>query len=412
VKTALHILKGMLFLGMILQLTSCKKTNWDENFREKEKSPFGTYIVYNEADKLFKEQEIIYLKENFYDYIYDANDNATDQVFNYICIKSNASKLTEDGVNTLLSQVYEGNNAFLALNYFSNELREQLGFKTNNLDKEVFGVENLKALKGEFYLENASFNNQPYTFDRNIRRNYVVTYNENTTIVLGTTKIDGEKVPNFIKVYHGKGTIYLHTNPIVFTNYYLLKGQEKYIENVFSYLPENTVYWDPQIKRSKYADDSDKDNTSIFKFFLQHKTLTWFLYVSFGGVLLFMLFNARRKQRAIPIINPLENTTVAFTQTIASLYLKEEDHKNVADKKIVFFLEKVRTKYLLNTNNLNKEFIQDLAAKSGNKIENTNYLINTIITLHKRPECSQEELLVLHKMIETFFNKQTHGNTK
>jgi hypothetical protein len=402
----------MLFLGIILQLTCCKKTNWDENFREKEKSPFGTYIAYNEADKLFKEQEIVYLKENFYDYIYDANDNATDQLFNYICIKSNASKLTEDGVNTLLSEVWEGNNAFLALNYFSDDLREQLGFKTNNLDKEVFGVENLKALKGEFYLENASFENQPYTFDRNIRRNYVVTYNENTTIVLGTTKIDGEKVPNFIKIYHGKGAIYLHTNPIIFTNYYLLKDKEKYIANVFSYLPENTVYWDPQIKRSKYADDSDKDNTSIFKFFLQHKTLTWFLYVSFGGVLLFMLFNARRKQRAIPIINPLENTTVAFTQTIASLYLKEEDHKNVADKKIAFFLEKVRTKYLLNTSNLNKEFIQHLANKSGNEIENTNYLINTIITLHKRLECSKEELLTLHKMIETFFNKQAHGNTK
>lgn len=53
-----------------------------------------------------------------------------------------------------------------------------------------------------------------------------------------------------------------------------------------------------------------------------------------------------------------------------------------------------------------------LAAKSGNEIRNTKYLINTIITLSKKSECSQEELLVLHKMIETFFNKQANGNTK
>jgi hypothetical protein len=172
------------------------------------------------------------------------------------------------------------------------------------------------------------------------------------------------------------------------------------------------VYWDSQTKKSKYANESDKDNDSIFNFFLQHKTLTWFLFVSSAGLLLFMLFNARRKQRAIPIIKPLENTTVAFTQTISSLYLKEQDHKNLADKKIAFFLEKVRTKYLLDTSILNKDFIEHLAAKSGNKIENTNYLINTIITLHKRSECSQEELLVLHKMIENFFNKQAYGNTK
>ncbi|PQJ81736.1 hypothetical protein [Polaribacter glomeratus] len=404
-KIETYIIKGILFLGIILQLTSCKKTNWDENFREKEKSPFGTYIVYNEANKLFKGQEIVFLKENFYDYIYDSKEVNKDKLFNYICIKSSTNKLTKSGVNSLLSLVYKGNNAFLALNYFSDELREKLDFTTNNLDKDVFTVENLKKLKGKFYLENTHFNNQPFKFDRNIRRNYVVTYNEKTTVVLGKTEIGGEKLPNFIKIYYGKGTVYLHTNPIVFTNYFLLKGTENYVENVFSYLPENTVYWDPQIKKSKYANESDKDNDSIFNFFLQHKTLTWFLFVSSAGLLLFMLFNARRKQRAIPIIKPLENTTVAFTQTISSLYLKEQDHKNLADKKIAFFLEKVRTKYLLDTSILNKDFIEHLAAKSGNKIENTNYLINTIITLHKRPECSQEELIVLHKMIENFFNK-------
>jgi hypothetical protein len=401
----MHILKSILFLLLILQLTSCKKTNWDENFREKEKSPFGTYIVYNESDKLFKNQEVVYLKENFYDYLFNQKKTHTPNFSNYICIKRNANKLTKQGVNSLLSFVSEGNNAFLALNYFSNNLQKKLGITTNNLDKDVYSVADLKVLKGEFYLENENFKNQSYIFDRNIRRNYLLTYNKVTTIVLGTTKIGGEKLPNFIKIYHGKGVIYLHTNPVVFTNYYLLKSQEKYIENVFSYLPENTIYWDPQIKKSNYANESDNDETSIFKFFLQHKTLTWFLFVSFAGLLLFMLFNARRKQRAIPIINPLENTTVAFTQTISSLYLKEQDHKNLADKKIAYFLEKVRTKYLLNTNNLNKDFIQHLAAKSGNEIANTNYLINTIITLHKKLECSEEELLVLHKMIEKFFNK-------
>ena len=50
---------------MVLQLTSCKKTNWNENYREKEKSPFGTYIIYNEAKTLFKNEEIVYLKHRF-----------------------------------------------------------------------------------------------------------------------------------------------------------------------------------------------------------------------------------------------------------------------------------------------------------------------------------------------------------
>ena len=405
IKTPLKIPLGIIVI--VLLLTSCNKTNWTENYREKEKSPFGTYIIYNEAKNLFPYQDIVLLKENFYDYLFLNYTTPIPDFGNYICIKNNANKLPEEGIKEMLSFVYDGNNAFLSLNYFSENLEAQLGITTNNLDKNVYDTQDLKALKGEFSLVDKGFKDQTFTFDRNIKRHYFVTYSKNKTIVLGNANIDGELVPNFLKIYHGKGAIYIHANPVVFTNYNLLKGKEAYAEHLLSYLPSNTgfCFWDPQIKWSKYVNNRDNDQESVFKFFLQHKTLTWFLCITLAGVLLFMLFNFRRKQRAIPVIHPLQNTTVAFTQTIASLYLKEQNHKNLVDKKITYFLEKVRTKYLLNTNNLNKDFIRDLAAKSDNKISNTKYLINTIITLNKKSECTQEELLVLHKMIVKFFKK-------
>lgn len=387
----------------MLLFISCKKTNWQENFREKEKSPFGTYVLFNEAKELFDTKEVHYLKENVYDYLYH-NFEEDEDFGNYICIKSSAYRLNETGLNDLLSSVYNGSNLFLSLNYFSEFLKETLEITTNNLDKNVFTPSKLKALEGKFTLENEAFKEQTYTFDRNIRRHYFLTYNEKNTIVLGKTEIDGEKVPNFIKIYHGKGAVYLHTNPIVFTNYYLLNGNEEYVEQLLSYLPLKNVLWDPQIKSSKLSKNND-NKESIFKFFLQHPTLKWFLFVSLFGLLLFMIFNARRKQRPIPIIEPLKNSTVEFTHTIANLYLKEKDHKNLVDKKIIYFLEKIRTKYLISTSNLNSQFIERLALKSGNNIANTKYLINTIITLNKKSECTQEELLVLHKMIVNFFRK-------
>lgn len=385
----------------MLLFISCKKTNWQENFREKEKSPFGTYVLFNEAKELFDTKEVHYLKENVYDYLYH-NFEEDEDFGNYICIKSSAYRLNETGLNDLLSSVYNGSNLFLSLNYFSEFLKETLEITTNNLDKNVFTPSKLKALEGKFTLENEAFKEQTYTFDRNIRRHYFLTYNEKNTIVLGKTEIDGEKVPNFIKIYHGKGAVYLHTNPIVFTNYYLLNGNEEYVEQLLSYLPLKNVLWDPQIKSSKLSKNND-NKESIFKFFLQHPTLKWFLFVSLFGLLLFMIFNARRKQRPIPIIEPLKNSTVEFTHTIANLYLKEKDHKNLVDKKIIYFLEKIRTKYLISTSNLNSQFIERLALKSGNNIANTKYLINTIITLNNKSECSEEELIVLNKMIENFF---------
>ena len=48
-------LKIFILLFISIQLTNCKKTNWNENYREKEKSPFGTYIIYNEIENIFND---------------------------------------------------------------------------------------------------------------------------------------------------------------------------------------------------------------------------------------------------------------------------------------------------------------------------------------------------------------------
>ncbi|WP_288954522.1 DUF4350 domain-containing protein [uncultured Polaribacter sp.] len=400
-----YLFKKYTPLLLLFVLVSCGETDWRENFKEKEKTPFGNYIIYNEGKTLFKNQKITLLKENVYDYLLFDNDAEDSTIVrNYICIKYNQYKHTDDGINELLNFVKKGNNVFLAFNHFKDTLKTRLDFTTNNLDENAITVSSLKKLKGNFYFNHPKIDSSAFHFDRNIRRNYFLQYDNRKTSVLGTIEVGGEKVPNFIKIHHGKGAFYLHTQPVAFTNYFLLNNKESYVENVFSYLPDGNILWDPFIKSSKYSDKKE-DNTSIFKFFLAHPTLTWFLFVSLIGLLLFMLFNARRKQRPVPVIEPLKNSTVAFTQTIANLYLKEEDHKNLVDKKISYFLEKVRTNYLLDTSNLNTDFIEKLALKSGNELQRTKYLVNTIITLHKKQECSEEELVVFYKMIKNFFKK-------
>jgi hypothetical protein len=194
---------------------------------------------------------------------------------------------------------------------------------------------------------------------------------------------------------------------VVFTNYFLLNNKEKYVEKLFSYLPSKTILWDPLIKHRK--NQEKKDDTSALSFFWKNESLKWSLYVAFLGLLLFMFLNSRRKQRAIPIEKEIRNTTVDFTHTIANLYLKEENHKNIITKKITYFLEQIRSKYLLNTNNLNSDFIEKLASKSGNKISSTRYLINTFIALDKKSSCTQEELMRLNTLIENFIEHSNYG---
>ena len=403
-----HVTYTLAFFSLLL-FTQCTRTNWHENYREKEKSPFGTYIVFNEVDKIFNNQEITYLKTNIHDYLIDEYEAPQENYANYICIKFNANKLNDYGIENLLKFVHDGNDALLSLNYFSDNLKELLQFETNNLDEHVYSPVNLKDLKGELTFKNEKFDKQNFDYDRNLRRHYFTTFNKDKSIIIGTQSIDNEDVPIFIKMYHGKGAIYLHTQPIAFTNYFLLNKNHQYVENVFSYFPDRKILWDPQLRMSNYAPyGTGDDRESVFKFFLQNPSLKWSLYVFFFGLLLFMLLNARRKQRPIPIIPELKNSTVEFTHTIANLYLNGNDHKNIVDKKIVFFLEKVRRQYLIETSNLNKDFIKRLASKSGNTFERTNFLINTIIALNKKSYCSQDELYRLNKLIENFFNSKNH----
>jgi hypothetical protein len=385
-----------------MTLFQCKETDWSENFKEKVKSPFGTYIVFNESESLFNGNKAELLNQHVYDFLIDRYVEYEDP-FNYICIKYNDRKSSADGINELLDFVYEGNTAFYSLNQFSLELQNALDIKVTNLDSLAFRAFYLKDLKGDLQLKNEDFDRETYNFDRNLRRNYFSSYNEKNTIVLGTQTIKNKEQPTFLKIYHGEGAIYLHTQPIVFTNYYMLNENYSYAENVLSYLPDAKTYWDPQIRSSKIThNDDDHDNESVLIFFWENPSLRWFLYLSFFGLILFMVFNARRKQRAIPVVEPPNNSTVEFTQTISNLYLKNEDHKNLIDKKILFFLEKVRTRYLIDTNNLNNEFMEKLALKSGNSLENTKYLINTILVLSKKIECTDTQLTGLNKMIDNF----------
>ena len=118
---------------------------------------------------------------------------------------------------------------------------------------------------------------------------------------------------------------------------------------------------------------------------------------------LFIIFNAKRKQRIVEVIKPLENTTVAFTKTIGNLYYETKDHNNLIDKKITYFLEYIRRIYYLDTQLLDEKFRKNLSVKSGKDKETTKKLIDLIVYLKAKPVCTEADLLNLNNTIEDFY---------
>ncbi len=172
-----------------------------------------------------------------------------------------------------------------------------------------------------------------------------------------------------------------------------------YTESALSYIdPIGTIYWDTHYKNGKTT------YSSPLYIFLNNRYLKWAYYTLIIGVLLWVLFEGRRKQRAIPVVEPLPNQTLTFTKTIAGMYLDKQDHKSIAAHQINHFYEYIRNRYSLATHSINPEFMNKLALKSENTLDNTRTLINYIVAINTKSSISQEELMQLNKKIEDFKN--------
>jgi hypothetical protein len=55
-----------------------------------------------------------------------------------------------------------------------------------------------------------------------------------------------------------------------------------------------------------------------------------------------MIFTAKRRQKVIPIVRPPANEMLRFTQLIGNLYYQRKDHKDILQKKYLYFCAEVK----------------------------------------------------------------------
>lgn len=378
---------------------SSKTVDWEESFNEKSTDPYGLSILYNELPKLFKDKKLrtVYHTPSSY-LIAHSEDGYADHVAKgTFMVIGNSDYMYDASINEILNFVNKGNALFISDYYFPEALTDSLAITTEYVTNSVDSLSQLSFI-------HSSLQSKYTTIDKSEGNNYFTNI-ENTNInVLGYAKND-INYPNFIEIPFGNGNIYLHTEPKAFTNYNLLKQERyKYTEAVLSYLPNKDLYFDSysKIYTSYNGDVEQKSNLS---WFLQQTPFKWAWYTALILTFIFMVFNAKRRQRIIKVIKPLENTTVAFVKTISNLYFETQDHKNLINKKIVYFLEKTRTDFNIDTSVLDEDFVKRLISKSGKKEELVKPLIDHINWLRTKNEFFEENLIKLNRYIEAFYSK-------
>ena len=375
----------LLIIYLVAQYNKPAPLNWQPTLYYGDKIPFGTYIVYRELPHFFPGAKITKTNQN----LYDAFHNKTITNSNYLII-SKTVVLGKFDFKEMINYIKFGNSVFISTFDWRGILADTLKIQT--------GLEYEKKNVGLIFTNNKLKQGGNYQFDKDISNEYFTRFDTAHAVVLGKNELGHS---NFLRFDYGKGHLYLCADPQLFTNYSLLKNNgDDYAAKALSYLPpQPNIYWD------EFQNGDIIEDTSPLRVFFNHSALQWAYYISLFGLFFFVLFEMKRRQRIIPIIEPLNNSTIDFVNVVGQVYYEQRNNLNIAQKKVLFFLEHLRTSYYLKTNKLDMDFIEHLTHKTGIGSELAQEMVNHINFISVQKHINDHELIKLNQLIEQFYKQ-------
>jgi hypothetical protein len=159
---------------------------------------------------------------------------------------------------------------------------------------------------------------------------------------------------NFAEFPYRNGRFLLHTTPLAFSNYSLLRKETRpYVEGILAELPQGDVYWDAMSripeqagrKRNNSAAHRSFEAEHPLAYILKQPALAWAWYMLIGLALVWVIFRAKRRQRIIPVLPQNENASYEFINIIANLHFQNRNYEGMCKQNMKLFLAHIRERY-------------------------------------------------------------------
>ncbi|MEO8148400.1 MAG: DUF4350 domain-containing protein [Bacteroidia bacterium] len=400
-RTYIIVITVLFIAFVVVEYYKPKPLNWDKTYINKDKIPYGTYVMYDVLKDVFPGMKIQTIRKPIYNHLqnyfyYSENDSGeevlkpeSEELQNYLFIADNFSSDTLD-VTYLLYFVETGNSVFIAASDFNSPL-----FDTLNIEPKYSASIKNDSVKISFI--NKEFN-QPYKIKRSDADHYFLSKDSTGNQSMQVLAVMDSNRATFIRAPFGKGNFYICSTPVFFSNIQLLEEHDNdFAYKALSYLPVKEVFWDEYQKQGAEGEDS------LLRAVLAQESLRWSYYIALASMIIFIVFEAKRRQRIIPVIEPLANSTLEFTRTLGNLYLSKGDHKNIGTKKIQYFFDFIRDRYRLQTNEVNDELIKAIAEKSGSEKSLIDDIFRMINFVQYNNSISEKNLLDFNSLLEKFY---------
>lgn len=408
-KAVPYIVCGVALAAIILLVISHKEQRHFDGritLNPAHKIPYGSYVAYQLLKQQFPKASISLNRETPADLISDDKDSAGQAML----IVMPFFNPTADEMDNLTAFAQKGNTVLISARQMSQEAqhyfrvqeydrynpyvilqdKNAIGKKDSFsviLDTSVFG----KPLR--FGYPGVAYDNSFYGYDSSI--GYPLGHNM-------------DNYENLLAIRSLKGTFLLHSAPITFSNLFLLSNNNHiYFEKLMSLLPAGTkrVMWDQYFVNRKWSNDGNNDDNGILSVLMKYKNFRWAFWLAVVALGLYIFTEVKRRQRLTPDYAKPANETLAFVSTVGKLYFEKGDHKNLAEKLSVYFLDFVRNKYKLSTNEINIGFAKALSLKSNMPLEEITAITDRLTEVRVSASITGEQLMEYHRLLEQFYSR-------
>ncbi len=385
----LVVITGLFAVLIAINHYAPKPIDWTTTYNINERSPYSCYVLNDMLGLLFPGQIIETNEECFY--VTLDSDNAENK--NIIVITTDFKPDKYD-LSALLNFVADGNEFFVSSPGIGRSLLDTLKIK---LESPIIDTSVYRSGKETLFLLNPELRNDSgYRYNKKMPLAWLSSFDTINTVKLGTNR-NGNV--NFICTKYGLGKIYIHTQPLVFTNYHLLYGNVEYASKVLSFLPIRKTILDNYYKPDRFI------NTSPVRYILSQPPLKSAYYLLLLTLLLYLVVESKRRQRVIPVVKPPENRSLQFVKTIGSLYFKQRNNADLAKKKTIYFKEFLREHYFLTKITSSAECVAIVSAKSGVAISFVRQILEITEYYEATGKVSDDGLIELNRKMEMFYKQ-------
>jgi hypothetical protein len=389
------IFVGMFIAVVTIQYLLPKPLNWQHTYLNKDKGPLGAYAIYNLLQPAYG-KDVDVNKNTIYNLTYNQGDEPKCLV-----VMDQSITLNKTDLKTMFRFLRDGNTVFIAGGNFGGPLADTFHLRTTPKMYTWFEKPDslIKRPGVRLRLTASNQKNKVYKYPMLANSDFFTNY-DTTKFSVCSTMDDSSVV--MIQTKIGEGKLILMTMPDVFTNYFIANHPNRdYAYSVLSYATQNTsgLIWD------EYYKAFNVQSASFLKLIMESDALYAAYLLMLLTIIIYMISDGRRRQRPIPVLEPVKNTTLEFVNVVSHVYFNSANHKYIADERVKYFYETIRKRFNVATNDINEEFLQTIQELSGYDPKLIRQLFIYCERLQKLETASEHDLIELNRQITNFNTK-------